>query len=126
MVNVNASTFTAAGQEFGGKPFILRVIDGAKCGLPAGGGHGKVTFSGAPEGTDYFAIRPGSDAADSVAISIRDSSGDAIGSGVASAEYPIADSGSSDMHFTAYYRSIGFPVTQGRASADIAFLVAVK
>ncbi|MFP3514890.1 fimbrial protein [Pseudomonas sp. SIMBA_077] len=126
MTPVHASTFTAAGQEYAGKSFILRVKDGATCNVPEDGGTGTVTFSGKSETADSFAIIGGDDAAKGVAIAIRDATGTAIGSGVASAPYPLAEIGSSDMHFDAYYRSTTATVIAGSASAAISYLVTIN
>ena len=125
MVSVDASSFTGVDQEYGGKGFSLRIKDGAECGVAVGGGKGTVTFNGTADGADYFAVRTTSDAAKGVAIAIRDSSGNAIGPGVASVEYPIAETGPSEMRFDAYYHSTQASVTKGVASADISFLVTI-
>lgn len=127
MVGVEASRFTAAGQELGGKGFILRVKGGSGCVLdPINSNVAKVTFTGTAAGTDYFAVTPTADGAKGVAIALRDNAGTLLRSGVESAAYPLNADRPTDLRFNATYRSILPAVSAGAASADIQFNVAVN
>lgn len=128
MVGVEASRFTAVGQELGGKGFVLRVKGGSGCVLdPINPNVAKVTFTGPTDiSGSYFAVTPTADGAKGVAIALRDGKGALLSSGVASAEYPINADRPTDLRFNASYRSILPTVIAGAASADIQFSVAVN
>jgi type 1 fimbria pilin len=130
MAGVAANTFTRVGEEYGGKSFVLRVKGGVGCVLqpfPAVN-VAKVTFSGAPAGTngEYFNVTRGTGDAQGIAIAIRDSSGNLISNGVQSAEYGLNADRETDLYFNATYRSLVIPVVAGTASADVRFDVAVN
>ncbi|WP_460123378.1 fimbrial protein [Pseudomonas sp. S2_C03] len=126
MGTIEASRFTAIGQEFKGKSFGLRVTAGAGCGFNPADNVAKVVFNGnADSSGDYFAVTPTSDGAKNVVISLHDISGP-LKPGTESAEYALNDTGSTDMIFNAYYRSTAATVTAGTASADIQFIVAIN
>ncbi|MCW8275002.1 type 1 fimbrial protein [Pseudomonas sp. PCH199] len=128
MTSVEASRFTAVGQEYGGKGFVLRVKGGAGCVLdPANPNVAKVTFNGNtdPSG-DYFSVTPGTAGAKGVAIALRDGAGKLLSSGKESDEYPLYGDRPTDLRFDATYRSILATVVAGVASADIQFSVAVN
>lgn len=126
MGSVDASRFTAAGQEHGGKRFALRVSGGAGCSITPGS-VANTTFTGTPDASgDYFQITPGADGARGVSISLRDQNGAAIAPGSSSADYDLNVDAPTDMNFYAYYRSTATAVTAGVASADIHFVVAVN
>lgn len=128
MVGVEASRFTAAGQELGGKAFVLRVKGGSGCALdPSNPNVAKVTFSGRPDPTGfYFATTATADGAQNVAIALRDSTNTLLSSGVSSPAYPIDATQPTDLRFNATYRSLQTAVKAGVASADIQFSVAVN
>ncbi|PRA44895.1 MULTISPECIES: fimbrial protein [Pseudomonas] len=128
MVGVEASRFTAVGQELGGKGFVLRVKGGSGCTLdPTNPNVAKVTFTGPTDASGlYFSVTPNQDGAKNVAIALRDAKGALLSSGVESADYPIAFDRPTDLRFNASYRSLTAAVTAGVASADIQFSVAVN
>ncbi|WP_248797034.1 fimbrial protein [Pseudomonas sp. MWU13-2105] len=130
MGSVDASRFTAPGQEYRGKSFVLRVKDSATCGGTAN--TAEVTFNGVADSSgNYFSVGPDNDTsvAKGVAIVIRDKTGDSIAPGDTSAEYDLNATGPTDMLFNAYYRRTA-PATgsvqPGSASADVLFVVAVN
>lgn len=128
MGSVDANRFTAPGQEYRGKSFVLRVKDAGTCGGTTN--KAEVTFNGTadPSG-DYFSVGPDTDTgvAKGVAIVIRDRTGGSIAPGSTSAEYDLNAVGSTDMLFNAYYRRISTGTVQpGSASADVLFVVAVN
>lgn len=127
MTSVEASRFTAAGQEYGGKGFVLRVKGGTGCVLNPSGNVAKVTFSGNtdPSG-DYFAVTPSADGAKNVAIALRDNTGALLSPGTESKEYDLNATLPTDLRFNATYRSLMPSVIAGVASADIQFSVAVN
>ena len=126
MGSIDASRFTATGQELSGNSFTLRVKDGAACGIVAGN-KGSVTFNGTPDSSgSYFAVTPGADGAKNLAIVLRDKSGASIAPGSASAEYDLNVTGPTDMAFNAYYRSTAASVIAGVASARIDFVVDIR
>ena len=126
MGSVDASRFTAAGQEHGGKRFALRVSGGAGCSITAGS-VANTTFIGVPDASgNYFQVTPGADGARNVSISLRDQRGVSIAPGSSSADYDLNVGAPTDMDFYAYYRSTATAVTAGVASADIQFVVAVN
>jgi major type 1 subunit fimbrin (pilin) len=127
MGSVEASRFTAAGQEYGGKGFILRVIPGAGGCTIAPDSTARVTFTGAadPSGVHY-AFKPTTDAAKGVVAVIKDKSGTNLGNGSESAEYNLAEKDPTDMRFDVYYRSTAEAVSPGPAEADVAFVVAIN
>jgi len=118
MGSVEASRFTATGQEYGGKGFALRVTPGDTA---------KVTFTGTadPSG-DYYAFKPTTDAAKGVVAVIKDKSGANVVNGSESAEYALSDIDPTDLRFDVYYRSTAAIVTPGPAEADVAFVVAIN
>ena len=124
MVGVEASRFTAIGQEYGGKIFDLRVHGGSGCALdPDSPNVATVTFSGRPDSSDtYFAVSE----AEGVAIALRDANNKLLVPGSESDEYSINADRPTDLRFYATYRSIAAAVTPGAASADIQFSVAVN
>ena len=126
MGSIEASRFTATGQELGGKGFALRVSGGAGCSITPTS-TANVTFNGPadPSGA-YFAVTPTSDGAKNVVIVLRDKSGAAVAPGSASADYDLNDNGPTDLRFDAYYRSTAATVTAGAASADVQFVVAIN
>jgi major type 1 subunit fimbrin (pilin)/fimbrial protein len=125
MGTVEASRFTAIGEEYSGKRFALRVSDPVGCGL-TGPAVAKVTFNGTADTSgDYFAVTPTADGATGVAIVIKDQTGTAIKPGGESAEYALDPTLPTDMIFNAYYRSTAATVTAGAASADVQFIVAI-
>ncbi|WP_223463091.1 MULTISPECIES: fimbrial protein [unclassified Pseudomonas] len=128
MGSIEASRFTAVDQEYRGKSFALRVSGGPGCGLKPADNTAKVTFNGTAhaDDSDYFAVTSTPDGAGGVAISLRDRSGASIAPGTSSVDYDLADTGSTDMVFNAYYRSITLPVTAGAASADVPFIVTIN
>jgi type 1 fimbria pilin len=127
MGTVDSSRFTAIGQEYKGKSFGLRVTAGAGCGFDPTDNTATVTFNGTADTSgNYFAVTPTSDGAKGVAISLRDKSGASIAPGAASADYDLNDTGTTDMIFNAYYRSILATVDAGAASADVQFIVAIN
>lgn len=126
MGNIDASRFTAIGQEYKGKSFGLRVAAGPGCGFDPTDNKATVTFNGAADSTgSYFTVTPTDDGAKGVVISLHDKSGP-LKPGTASAEYELNDSGTTDMIFNAYYRSTAATVTAGAASADVQFIVAIN
>lgn len=129
MVSVEANRFTAVGQEYGGKDFILRVKGGSGCVLdPTNPNVAKVTFNGPtdPSG-DYYAVTPTNDGAKGVVIALRDYlTRKLMPSGVESDEYSIHADRETDIRFSATYRSTAAAVAPGVASADIQFIVAVN
>lgn len=126
MGSVDASAFTAAGQEKGGKSFVLRVSGAPGCGITASS-VANTTFNGTADSSGaYFAVTPGVDGAKNVVISLRDKLGASIAPGAASADYDLNDGTSTDLVFNAYYRSTATGVTAGVASADVQFVVAIN
>ncbi|VVO42893.1 fimbrial protein [Pseudomonas fluorescens] len=126
MGSVDASRFTAVGQEYTGKSFALRVSGAPGCGVTPSS-TAKVTFNGTADPTgNYFAVTPTADGAKGVVIALRDKSAASIAPGSASVDYDLNDSGSTDMVFNAYYRSTALTVTAGAASADVQFIVAIN
>jgi len=126
MGSIEASRFTASGQERGGKSFALRVPDNAGCNITANS-KASVKFNGTPDPTNsYFAITPTQDGAKNVVIVLKDRTGTPIAPGSASAEYDLNDTGSTDLRFDAYYRSTALAVLAGVASADIQFVVDIN
>lgn len=126
MGSIDASRFTAVGQEYGGKRFALRVKGGSGCILTPTS-TASVTFNGSADATGtYFAVTPTADGAKGVAITLKDKSGAAISPGGTSVDYDLDDTNPTDMLFNAYYRSIALPVTAGAASADVQFVVAIN
>jgi len=127
MVDVEASRYTAVDQDRGGKPFSLRLTPDSGCGLavPPDTNTATVTFSGLADG-DHFAIRSSADAAQGVAIVIKDKTGSSVKNGDASAEYALSSTDPTDMQFEAFYRSTAANVKAGVASADIAFVVKIN
>lgn len=120
MGSVDASRFTAVGQEHSGKRFSLRVSGGA-------GSVANTTFNGIPDPSgNYFQVTPGLDGAKGVVISMRDQRGAALAPGAASADYDLNVGAPTDLQFNAYYRSTATTVTAGVASADIQFVVAIN
>ncbi|WP_024677960.1 fimbrial protein [Pseudomonas syringae] len=127
MGSVEASRFTAVGQEYSGKSFALRVNDNGSCGLTGTSDVATVTFSGRADSSgNYFGVTPTADGAKNVAIVIRDHSGASIAPGTQSASYPLIENGITDMVFDAYYRSTAAAVQAGIASADVQFIVAIN
>lgn len=124
MGSIEASRFTAIGQELGGNGFILRVKGGAGCTITPTS-KANVTFNGnADPSGSYFAVTPTADGARNVVIVLKDKSGAAVAPGSASVEYDLSDS--LDMRFNAYYRSTAAAVTAGVASADVQFVVDIN
>jgi type 1 fimbria pilin len=127
MGSVEASRFTAIGQEYSGKPFALRISDSGQCGLTGSNDVARVTFNGASDTTgSYFAVTPTADGAKGVVIAIKDKSGSSLAPGGESAEYDLIEDGITDMVFNAYYRSTAPTVSPGTASADVQFVVAIN
>lgn len=127
MGTIEASRFTATGQEYSGKSFALRVGNSAGCSLNPADNKATVTFNGTADTTgDYFAVTPTADGAKGVVIVLKDNSGKPIAPGATSAEYDLNDTGTTDMMFNAYYRSTLPAVTAGAASADVQFIVAIN
>lgn len=128
MVDVEATRFTAVNQDRGGKPFSLRLVPGAGCGLSAEAPNkATVSFSGLADASgEFFAVRDTADAAKGVVIVIKDKSGSAVKNGAASVAYDLSETTPTDMQFDAFYRSIAAKVTAGTASADIAFVVSIN
>lgn len=119
MGSVEASRFTAIGQEYSGKRFGLRVSAGAGCGFDPSGNTAAVTFNGTADASgNYFAVTPTADGAKNVVIVLK------VKTGAASTDYDLNDTGSTDMLFDAYYRSTA--ATAGTASADVQFIVAIN
>ena len=127
MGSIEASRFTAIGQEYSGKSFVLRVKGGAGCNYTSTGNTASVQFNGAadPSG-DYFAVTPTFDGAKGVVINIKDRKGVALKPGADSPDYDLNDTGSTDLLFNAFYRSTSTTVTAGVASADVQFIVAIN
>ena len=126
MIEVDASRFTAVDQDRGGKAFSLRLKPGAGCSLDPDTNTATVTFSGVADG-DHYAIRNADeDAAEGVAIVIKDKTNTPVKNGEASAEYNLSSTDPTDMQFTAFYRSTAAVVKAGPASADIAFVVNIN
>jgi type 1 fimbria pilin len=127
MGSIEASRFTATGQEYGGKGFALRVTPGVGGCTIAPGDTAKVTFTGTadPSG-DYYAFKPTNDAAKGVVAVIKDKSGTNVVNGSESAEYALSETDPTDMRFDVYYRSTAAIVTPGPAEADVAFVVALN
>jgi major type 1 subunit fimbrin (pilin)/fimbrial protein len=126
MGTVEASRFTAIGQELPGKPFLMRVTGGAGCGITPTS-KANVTFNGMADPTgSYYAVTPTADGAKGVVIVLKDKTGNPVAPGAASANYDLNDSGPTDMPFNAYYRSTAATVTAGVASADIQFVVDIN
>ncbi|MCS3467225.1 type 1 fimbria pilin [Pseudomonas sp. JUb42] len=127
MGTIEASRFTAIGQEYSGKSFALRLTDNGNCGLTGTNDVAKVTFNGAADtsGT-YFAVTPTADGAGGVVITLKDKTGVNVAPGTESADYALIENGVTDMLFNAYYRSTAATVTPGTASADVQFVVAVN
>lgn len=126
MGSIEATRFTAIGQEYSGKSFALRV-GGAGCNLDPDNNTATVTFNGTADTTgDYFAVTPTADGAKGVVIVLKDKSGAPVAPGAASAEYDLNDNGTTDMIFNAYYRSTSATVSAGTASADVQFIVAIN
>jgi len=114
MGSIEASRFTASGQEFSGKRFGLRVKGGAGCGFNPSGNTATVTFNGTADASgDYFAVTPTGDGAKNVVIVLKDKSGASIAPGAASTVYDLNDTGITDMLFDAYYRSTAATVMAG-------------
>jgi major type 1 subunit fimbrin (pilin)/fimbrial protein len=126
MGNVEASRFTAVGQEHGGKSFALRVPDNSGCNITPTS-KASVTFNGTadPSG-NYFALTPTADAAKGAVIALKDRTGIPLVPGSSSADYDLNDSGSTDLPFYATYRSTALVVTAGMASADVQFVVDIN
>ncbi|WP_428846608.1 fimbrial protein [Pseudomonas moorei] len=126
MGSIEASRFTATGQELGGKGFALRVKGGAGCAITPTS-KANVTFNGAadPSGS-YFAVTPTADGAKNVVLVLKDKTGASLAPGSASADYDLSASAPTDMRFDAYYRSTAAAVTAGVASADVQFVVDIK
>ncbi|BCX68053.1 MULTISPECIES: fimbrial protein [Pseudomonas] len=127
MGSIEASRFTAIGQEYSGKSFGLRVKGGAGCNLNPADNTAAVTFNGTADTSgNYFAVTPTNDGAKGVVIVLKDKTGTPIAPGAASADYDLNDTGETDMIFNAYYRSTAATVTAGAASADVQFIVAIN
>jgi major type 1 subunit fimbrin (pilin)/fimbrial protein len=127
MGSVDASRFTAVGQEYSGKTFVLRLNDKGNCNLTGTDDFAKVTFNGATDTSgDYFGVASSTDGAKGVAIVIKDNKGSPIKPGEESAPYKLIAGGVTDMIFNAYYRSTATTVTAGAASADVQFVVAIN
>ena len=127
MGTIEATRFSAIGQEYSGKSFALRVKGGTGCGLNPADNTASVTFNGTADASgDYFAVTPTADGAVGVAIVIKDHTGAAVAPGAASADYDLLDTGSTDMVFNAYYRSTALTVSAGAASANVQFIVAIN
>lgn len=126
MGSIEASRFTATGQELGGKGFALRVAGGPGCVITPTS-KANVTFNGAadPSGS-YFAVTPTADGARNVVIVLKDKTGTSVAPGSPSADYDLNDSGPTDMRFDAYYRSTAAKVEPGVASADVQFVVDIN
>jgi len=123
MGSIEAGRFTAIGQEYSGKAFVLRVKGGAGCT----GSTASVQFNGATDASgDYFAVTPTQDGAKGVVINIKDRKGTALKPGADSPDYDLNATGSTDLLFNAYYRSTAAAVTAGVASADVQFIVAIN
>ena len=128
MVSVEASRFTAVGQEYGGKDFILRVKGGSGCVLdPTKPNIAKVTFNGTTDASgDYFAVTPTTNGAKGVVIALRDQKGKLLSSGKESDPYALFADRPTDLKFDATYRSTLAAVVGGPASAAIQFSVTVN
>lgn len=127
MGSIEASRFTAIGQEYSGKSFVLRVKGGAGCNYTPSGNTASVKFNGSSDTSgDYFAVTPTFDGAKGVVINIKDRQGTALKPGADSPDYDLNDTGSTDLLFNAYYRSTAATVTAGAASADVQFIVAIN
>lgn len=125
MGSVEASRFTAIGQEYSGKRFGLRVTAGAGCGFDPSGNTAAVTFNGTADASgNYLAVTPTADGAKNVVIVLKDKTGAPIAPGAASTDYDLNDTGSTDTLFDACYRSTA--ATAGTASADVQFIVAIN
>ncbi|EJM68029.1 fimbrial protein [Pseudomonas sp. GM55] len=126
MGTIQASRFTAAGQELRGKGFALRVNGDPGCSITPSS-KANATFNGTADPTGaFFAVSPTTDAAKNVVIVIRDRTGASVAPGGTSADYDLNDTGPTDMRFDAYYRSTASAVTAGPASADVQFVVAIN
>ncbi|CAI8722795.1 fimbrial protein [Pseudomonas sp. IT-P4] len=126
MGDLEASRFTGTGQELAEWRFVLRVKDGASCGLTPTS-KANVTFNGTPDPTgSYFAVTPTADGAKGVVIVLKDKTGNPVAPGAASNDYALNDTGPTDMEFKAYYRSTAATVSAGVASADVQFVVAIN
>ncbi|MBC3500399.1 type 1 fimbrial protein [Pseudomonas sp. SWRI59] len=125
MGSVPAASFTAANQERVGKRFNVVIPDQQEC--KGTSNEANVLFAGSADSSgSYFAIKSGANAADNIAIAIRDSNSNLLVPGTQSADMPLAASGDTVIPFYAYYRSIGFPVDAGEANADVNFTVTIK
>lgn len=59
MGSIEASRFTAVGQEYSGKSFALRLTDDGNCGLTGTDDVATVTFNGSADTSgQYFAVTP--------------------------------------------------------------------
>nr|WP_256672799.1 fimbrial protein [Pseudomonas sp. v388] len=127
MGTIEATRFSAIGQEYSGKSFALRISDPSTCGLTGTGDVAKVTFNGVADTSgDYFAVTPTAEGATGVVIVLKDKSGAAIKPGAESVAYDVHPTDPTDMVFNAYYRSTAATVTAGTASADVQFIVAIN
>lgn len=123
--------FTAVGSQSGGRSFAMRVAGGAACGLdPENPNNATVTFNGVQGGAgadgSLYAIKSIGGAATGVAVAIKDRSGALVKNGEASVAYPLNNTGSTELYFTAVYQSTAANVTAGAADADVAFVVAIN
>lgn len=131
MGSPHTGDFAAIGDEAGGRSFAMRVPGGAGCDPdPENPNTATVTFTGVQGGAgadgSLYAIKTTGGAAEGVAVAIKDRSGALVKNGEASAAYPLNDTGSSELFFTAVYKSTAAAVTAGAADADVAFVVTIN
>lgn len=114
--------FTKAGDESNHRHFVIEVADGSQCAGWNGAGNNvaKVRFTGMDGGVDngtLFALKAGG--ATNLALGLRDRENNQVGHNSLSGEYPLNDTGKSDLGFTVFYKSTAHPVTAGTANADL-------
>lgn len=119
--NYATEYFTSAHIRTPARPFQLWIKDASKCGL-SDGDKVSVTYTGL-DGTagDHFQIKQGVGAAGSIAVALRDRSGD-LKPDTPSVEYEITD-GDNRLNFSASMIATAAAVTAGYVDSDIQFVV---
>ncbi len=123
---VDVSEFAGQYSEAGGRGFQMRITPNTTC-IITGPANATVTFTSVQGGAGaYYGLKPLPGAARGVAIALRDTSGNLLPGGSASAVYPLSDTDPTLMYFSASYIATGATVTAGPANADVSFRVDIN
>lgn len=116
------SDFKATGTTAAERRFQLR-LDPTTCTSDEENPTVSVTFTSAWGGGDYYAINPSSDAAQGLAVAIKNAKGALVKNGVPEAGFALEKAGPTLLTFLAMYIRTAEPLKEGTATADVEFTV---